>query len=89
MLGPALPRLVERLPLRPLHVVVLAPHPEVVARREAGRAKTGYADGWTPADLDAAMRAETPRIGLWLDTSLQTAEETADEIVTRLAEARI
>lgn len=89
VLGPFLPQLVERLSFRPLHVVVLAPRPDVVARREADRAKTGYGDGWTPAGLDAVLRTQTPRIGLWLDTSLQTAEETADAILARLPEALV
>jgi len=33
--------------------------------------------------LDRALRTETPRIGLWLDTSAQTPEETVDEIIRR------
>jgi hypothetical protein len=35
------------------------------------------------------MRTETPHIGLWLDSSQQTPDETVEEIVARLAEARI
>ncbi|WP_052847439.1 AAA family ATPase [Streptomyces avicenniae] len=73
---------------RPLHVVVLAPDPAVVAAREAGRAKTGYG-AWTVADLDRALRAGTPRVGLWLDTSAQTPEETVDAVLGRLAESRV
>lgn len=35
-------------------------------------------------DLDKLMRADTPRdIGLWLDTSKQTVDETVDEIIGR------
>jgi hypothetical protein len=33
--------------------------------------------------LDAVARSETPRVGLWLDTSNQTAEESAAEILKR------
>lgn len=61
---------------------MLAPRPEVVAAREAARAKTGYGD-WTVASLHAALEA-TPRIGLWLDTSDQTATETVDDILAAL-----
>jgi chloramphenicol 3-O-phosphotransferase len=64
----------------PPHVVVLAPRPSVVASREAGRAKKAY-DSWTVETLDAGLRTETPRIGLWLDTSDQTPDETVDEIL--------
>ncbi|MBZ0286165.1 MAG: phosphotransferase, partial [Anaerolineae bacterium] len=69
-----------------LHVVVLCPTPEVVAEREARRAKTGYGS-WTPAALDGILRNDTPRIGLWLDTSALSAAETVDAILNRLDEA--
>jgi predicted kinase len=67
----------------PLQVVVLCPSPEVVAHREATRGKTGYGD-WTVAELDASLREETPRIGLWLDTSELTVNETVDRILDDL-----
>ena len=35
------------------------------------------------------MRDETPREGLWLDSSDQTAEQTVDEILRRAEEARL
>ncbi|MEF3306910.1 AAA family ATPase [Paenibacillus sp. GYB003] len=73
---------------RPLHVVVLCPRPEVVAQREANRAKKGYGI-WTVAELDDVLRRETPRVGLWLDSSDWTPERTAREISLRLPEARI
>ena len=37
--------------------------------------------------LDVSLRRDTPRRGLWLDTSDQTPEETTTEILTRLPEA--
>lgn len=82
VLGPELPALVDRIRHRPLAVVVLAPRADVVAARERDRSKQGYGD-WPVADLDAGFRADTPRIGLWLDTSAQTPEETVDEILAR------
>ncbi|MCW3840783.1 AAA family ATPase [Micromonospora yasonensis] len=82
VLGAALPAMVERIRHRPLAVVVLAPRAEVVAARERGRLKQGYGD-WPVADLDAEFRADTPRIGLWLDTSAHTPDETVDEILAR------
>ncbi|KAB1903650.1 AAA family ATPase [Micromonospora sp. AMSO31t] len=82
VLGAELPALVERIRHRPLAVVVLAPRADVVAARERDRPKQGYG-GWPVADLDAGFRATTPRVGLWLDTSAQTPEETVDEILAR------
>lgn len=84
VVGPVLADYVEAIAARPLVVVVLAPEPEVVARREAERAKVAYRPGSsTIAHLDAALRNETPRVGLWLDTSHQTPEQVVDEIVAR------
>lgn len=84
ILGPILSDVVTRLKRnRRVAVIVLAPSPEVVAQREAGRGKTGYGE-WTPAMLDHGLRADTPRIGLWLDTSALSVDETVDAILTQL-----
>ncbi|MEU8070983.1 MULTISPECIES: AAA family ATPase [unclassified Micromonospora] len=82
VLGAELPAMIGRIRHRPLAVVMLAPRPEVVAARERDRPKNGYGD-WPVADLDAGFRADTPRLGLWLDTSEQTPEETVTEILAR------
>ena len=55
----------------------------------AERTKVGYGDLWSIRDFDLKVRAETPHIGLWLDSSQQTPDETVTEIVSRLPEARI
>lgn len=90
VLGPHLAHCVARVRTRPLYVVVLAPGAVAVERREAGRAKSGYGQGpWTVAALDRALREETPRLGLWLNTSRQSPGETVDEILARLDEARV
>jgi predicted kinase len=89
VIGAFLTEVVERLRMQqPLYVVVLCPMPEVVAEREAGRNKIGYG-AWTPTDLDHELRANTARIGLWLDTSALSVEETVDVILKRLPEAMI
>jgi chloramphenicol 3-O-phosphotransferase len=89
-LGDELTLVVERIRTRPLYLVVLAPRPDVLAAREQGRSKKAYdGDVITPDVLDRALREETPQIGLWLDTSEQTAEETAAEIMARLSDARV
>ena len=90
VMGPNVATYVETIRSRPLHVIVLTPRIDVVEQREATRPKTAYQpDGPTPADLDRYLREETPRIGLWLDTSDQTPTETVDEILARRAEALV
>jgi chloramphenicol 3-O-phosphotransferase len=66
---------------RPCRVVVLLPSVEEVAVREAGREDKGYIGGWTVERHHAEFAATTPRIGLWLDTTELTPEETVDEIL--------
>lgn len=87
ILGPTLGRVAGLLQGRDAGVVVLCPSPTVVAEREAGRAKTGYG-AWTPEDLDRGLRADTPQIGLWLDSSGLTVDQTVDVILARAAETR-
>jgi predicted kinase len=89
VLGPLLTEWIAQVRARPLLVVVLAPTPEAIAAREATRDKNAY-DSWTVTQLDQGLRKDTPRVGLWLDTSNQTPTETVDEILTRAwTEARI
>lgn len=52
------------------------------------RGKVGYRDS-TPATLDADFRARTPRLGLWIDTSEMSVNETAHHILDRRAEALV
>jgi adenylylsulfate kinase-like enzyme len=90
VMGPAVPTYVSRIRSRPLFLVVLAPRVDAVEAREARRAKTAYQpDGPTVADLDSYLRSQTPRIGLWLDTSDQSPDETVEEILARRDEARV
>lgn len=89
IIGAVLQEVVDRLKvMRPLYVVVLCPSPEVVAQREAGRDKVGYGS-WTPQMLDDGLRNETPRIGLWLDTSALAVHETVDHILAHIEEAAV
>jgi chloramphenicol 3-O-phosphotransferase len=89
ILGDDLAEITALIRSRPLLVVVLAPSIETVAAREAARGKAAYGT-WAVSQLDDVLRHQTPRIGLWLDTSGQTPAETVDEILARgWAEARI
>ena len=87
IIGRYLTEYVDLVSSRPRRLFVLAPDAAVVARREAARMKTAYVGPVGPAEFDAAFRADTPRIGVWLDTSEQTAEQTVDEIIARAGEA--
>jgi hypothetical protein len=88
-------RWLDDLVARPRHLVVLRPPVDVVAARDAHRqattGKVAYRAGSpiTVAHLDEAV-AMTPRhLGLWLDTSAQTPQESVDEILRRADEARV
>jgi predicted kinase len=88
ILGPHLTEVVQYYRSHPLHVVVLCPTPNVVAAREAGRRKVGYR-GITVADLDRVLCEETPRLGLWVDSSTYTVAETVDYILANLSAATV
>lgn len=70
---------------RTVYVVVLHPSPDVVAQREDRRDKRGYAAGWTPEILDRQLHESTRGIGLWLDTSDLTVDETVGRILEHVS----
>ncbi|MGW5749611.1 AAA family ATPase [Nocardia rhamnosiphila] len=80
VLGEFLPWTIEQIRTDPLYVVVLAPRPEAVAAREAGRAKNAYG-AFTVSALDTVLREMTPRVGTWIDTSDLTVDETVEAIL--------
>jgi chloramphenicol 3-O-phosphotransferase len=60
--------------------VMLTPSKEVVREREAGRGSELWREWeW----LTESIEQTTERVGLWLDTSSQSPEETVDEIIRR------
>lgn len=88
VLGESLTEVVRLYAGRAPHVVVLCPSAASVAAREASRGKVGYR-GIAVEDLDRALREDTQRIGLWVDSSELTAAETADHILARLDAAKV
>jgi chloramphenicol 3-O-phosphotransferase len=82
ILGEHLTEMTTLIRSRPLLLVVLAPTPDTIATRETTRGKTAY-DTWAINQLDHVLRHQTPRLGLWLDTSDQTPTDTVNEILTR------
>jgi hypothetical protein len=82
-----------RIRTAPKHLVVLRPRVEVVEARDAQRrrslGKVAYRGGYTPALNDEHLAATRRDLGLWLDTSEQSPEETVDEILARSGEALV
>jgi adenylate kinase family enzyme len=68
---------------RPLLLVNLAPSLDVVKRRNEERPNKNVFEPWSPI-LDRAMRETMSEIGLWLDNSHQSPEDTVDEILQRV-----
>lgn len=88
MIGSVLSSIVAALAPYQVSVVVLCPHADVIAARDLARSKTGYADRATLEAFDQVLRSETPRIGYWLDTSQLTVNETVENILTHLDQAK-
>ena len=92
IMGESLAEYPSLIEARPLHVIVLHPSADALAARERGRGTTRKRD-WAEIDDEAAHdHAEldrSPRLGAWLDTSNQAPEETVEEILARLTEARV
>ncbi|HEY9090465.1 AAA family ATPase [Parasphingorhabdus sp.] len=62
-------------------IVVLNPSAETLAERDANRPKTGYSEQFLPNVLAEALQLETPREGLWLDTSNMSVEDVIEAIL--------
>jgi chloramphenicol 3-O-phosphotransferase len=73
------------------HLVVLDPSVEAIVERERARGSNAYR-GWQQPGMSLAAAVtslrralqDTPRRGLWIDTSAQTPEQTVDAILADL-----
>jgi adenylylsulfate kinase-like enzyme len=78
---------------RPRHLVVLRPSVAVLEARDAARqrdtGKRAYQGDFTPAVNDVHLAKTARELGLWLDTSTQTPDDTVREILERSNEARL
>lgn len=83
------------VPVPEFHLVFLDPDGPAIERREApqrerGRDGAAYrADKWSVSGLRAMLREETERIGLWLDSTRLSAEQTVEAIVADLDASRV
>lgn len=82
-LGEQLEVFLAMLTPEPVQVIVLCPDADAVKAREAGRGKRGYT-GFTVEELHTMFMETTPRIGLWIDSTHQTPDETVDAILHAL-----
>jgi gluconate kinase len=89
IMGDRMEQLREEMRGTPFHLVVLAPDAETVIEREASRGKKTILGPEWAHYLDGELRKTMAGIGLWIDNSRQTVEETVDEILRRLDEGLI
>ncbi|MET4636628.1 AAA family ATPase [Kaistia defluvii] len=81
LIGRHLTDVVARLADLDPRIVVLCPDAATLARRDRERSKTGYGEGFPPDILADALVRETPRIGLWIDSSQMTVGEVVARIL--------
>ncbi|WP_230199070.1 AAA family ATPase [Risungbinella massiliensis] len=84
IIGPMLEEFISLIKSRPLFLVVLTPNEQKIAEREMARQKTGYGL-WSISELNNTLQTDTPKIGMWLDTTELTPDETVEEILKRAA----
>jgi predicted kinase len=90
IIGPVLQDFLELVPVPEFHLVFLDPEVTAIERREQERNKNAYGgDGWSVGGLQALLRAETQRIGLWLDSTRLSAEQTVEAILADLDASRV
>lgn len=84
VIGERMEHLKEELRDTRFYLIVLAPGVDSVIAREAARGKKTILGPKWAHYLDHELRATMTDVGLWLDTSEQTPEETVDEIIRRV-----
>ncbi|MBE3560200.1 MAG: hypothetical protein IMW89_13405 [Ktedonobacteraceae bacterium] len=70
----------EELHDLPFSLVVLAPHVDAVQQRDRSRPKDPQGRAWA-VYLDQALRTTMAGVGLWIDSSALTPEETVEQIL--------
>ncbi len=81
IIGPVLREFLALVPVPEMHLVFLDPCATAVAERDRGRSKTAYGDHWDVGELRDVLRLETVKLGLWLDSTGLSAEQTVDRIL--------
>jgi hypothetical protein len=90
IIGPILHEFLALVPVPEFHLVFLDPDAAAIEQWDRERDQTAYAaDRWSVGGLQTVLREQTDRIGLWLDTTGQNAEQTVDAILSDLDASRI
>jgi chloramphenicol 3-O-phosphotransferase len=90
IIGPILQDFLALVPVPEFHLVFLDPDAAAIRRRELQRGAIAYGPGrWSVHGLQTVLREETDRIGLWLDTTGQSAAQTVESILSDLDASRI
>ena len=85
IIGDVLADFLALVPVPEFHLVFLDPDAVAIERRERERNQLAYGPGrWSVGGLQAILREETDRIGLWLDTTRQSAEQAVEAILSDL-----
>jgi predicted kinase len=90
IIGPILREFLGLVPVPEFHLVFLDPSAAAIEWRERERSRNAYGPGrWSVGGLQALLREETDRIGLWLDTTGQSAQESVEAILSDLDASRV
>jgi predicted kinase len=89
IIGQVLRRFLALVPVPEMHLVFLDPDTATLADRDRDRSKTAYGERWNVRQLRDVLHLETARIGLWLDSTGLSAEETADAILADLGASHV
>jgi hypothetical protein len=90
IVGPILREFLGLVPVPEFHLVFLDPDAAAIGRREQERGCIAYGPGqWALGELQGLLRQETDRIGLWLDTTGQSAEQTVEFIISNQDASRV
>jgi predicted ATPase len=81
LVGQSLQEVADRLRHLSPAIIVLVPRPEILARRDQARGKTGYGEHFPPTALASVLEHGTPRIGLWIDNSDMSIAEVVERIL--------
>jgi broad-specificity NMP kinase len=84
IIGPVLVDFLHLVPVANMHLVILDPDARAVAERDRNRAKTAYGERWKVEELRVVLCEHTSHVGLWLDSTDLTAEQTVDRILADL-----
>lgn len=86
IIGDRVDHLLEELRGTAFHLVTLVPDFELLIERWRAIGSP-YIEAW--GWMDEEIRVHTRRLGLWLDTTVDTPDEVVDQILARIDEALV